>query len=311
MTLEHPRHIAHGEIITDPGCYSMPIGWYHAPCADGPSISNSGLKRLWDDSPAHYWANSYLNPNRLPDEDKPQFAIGRAAHRLLLEGRDGFENEFAIRPDQWTDWRSKDARMWREAALAEGKTVITLDDLAAIQGMAASLAAHPLIRAGILDGYVERSLVWRDKATGVWLKSRPDCIPNASADYADLKSTTSVKTDDLRRTIGAFSYHMQAGLTAMASREVLGRDLQSFSLVFTEKAPPFCVRVVTLKPADIELGMSQVRAAIDLFAECWESGQWPGPGGVQEDAEFIELPDWTRRQAEDRLALRQQMATAA
>jgi hypothetical protein len=70
-----------------------------------------------------------------------------------------------------------------------------------------------------------------------------------------------------------------------------------------EKAPPYCVRVVTLKPADVELGMQQAAVAAETFATCGQSGRWPGPGGEQQDAEFMDLPEWSRKAAADRLAI--------
>jgi hypothetical protein len=124
--------------------------------------------------------------------------------------------------------------------LAAGLTIITDNELEAITGMARSLGAHPLVKAGILDGAVERSLIWKDAETGAWLKSRPDVIPNDSGDYADLKTTVSVATDALRRTIAEYHYAMQGALVGMASREVLKREMQTFTLVFVEKTPPFC-----------------------------------------------------------------------
>jgi hypothetical protein len=302
LTLAQPVADPGGRIAT-PGVYDLGMARYHSDCCAGPSISNSGLKTLWDDSPAHYWATSYLNPRRVEEpEERPHFSLGRAAHHLLFLGRKGFEDEFAVRPDQWSDWRTKEAKLWREAAIADGKTVLTDNELEAITGMARSLAEHPLVKAGILDGYVERSLIWKDP-NGVWLKSRPDCIPNDSGDFADLKTTVSVKTDDLRRSLAAFNYPMQAALTGMASEAVLRRPLQSFSLVFVEKAPPHCVRVVTIKPDDIERGQRQVEAAVKLFAECWDSQHWPGPGGDQQDAEFMDVPDYARLSIDNRLSL--------
>ena len=301
MTLAQPLPDP-ADRIAAPGVYALTMARYHSDCCAGPSISNSGLKTLWDDSPAHYWATSYLNPRRIVEvEERPHFSLGRAAHHLLFLGRKGFDEEFATRPEQWSDWRTKEAKLWREAALADGKTVITDNELVAITGMARSLAEHPMVKAGILDGYVERSLVW--KHGGVWLKSRPDCIPNDSGDFADLKTTTSVKTDELRRSLANFNYPMQAALTGLASEAVLERPLQTFSLVFVEKAPPHCVRVVTIKPDDIDRGRRQVEAAVQLFAGCWDNQRWPGPGGEQQDAEYIDVPDWARTSIDNRLSL--------
>jgi hypothetical protein len=167
-----------------------------------------------------------------------------------------------------------------------------------------------MVQAGILNGLVEHSIVFKDKETGVWIKVRPDAIPTDSADFGDFKTTTSTDREALERTTAECGYIVQAALAAMASREVLGREMNSFSLIFAEKTPPYCVRVVALKPADIELGERIARRALRTFADCLDSGVWPGPGGIQSDAEYIEIPDWTRTRLENRLHLLAQGVTA-
>jgi hypothetical protein len=303
LTLPTPLRLADGQKIDRAGVWDLTMAQYHSDICAGPSISSSGLRTIWSQSPAHYFHTSPYNPYPSEQAERPHFSLGRAAHHLLFLGRKGFDDEFVTRPEQWSDWRTKEARLWREAALADGKTVITDAELEAITGMARSLAAHPLVQAGILDGYVERSLIWQDAQTGAWLKSRPDCIPGSGLDVADLKTTTSVATEELRRTLGAYAYHAQGALVGMAFREVLRREMQTFSLVFVEKAPPFCVRVVTVKPDDLERGEKQIRAAAAQFAECCASGHWPGPGGDQQDAEYIDIPEYSRKSIDDRLAI--------
>lgn len=295
-----------GQTITAPGCFvRMDMARYHGQPCDGPSVSSSGLRTIWSESPAHFYARSSLNPNRKPQKDSEAFAVGRLAHKLLLEGRDGLADEFAIRPDCWSDWRTKEARVWKDEQLLAGKTVITEDDLAVVTGMAESLARHPLVKAGILDGKVERSLIWKDAETGIWIKSRPDVIPNASNLVADLKSTTSVTDEALAKSIASFQYHLQAAVVRMALREVVGRDMEEFALVWVEKSDPFCVRVTTLTPVDIDRGERQARAALRKLAHCLETGTWPGPGGDRGDAQYLELPQWAAGQIDRALEYEQ------
>lgn len=268
----------------------VPMAVYHGQPTIGPSVSSSGLRTIWAESPAHFWCRSSLNPDRLPEEDNPAFNVGRLAHKLLLEGREGLADEFAVRPDCWSDWRTKEAKVWKEEQLAAGKTVITEDDLVAVIGMAESMARHPLIKAGILDGQVERSLFWKDAETGIWIKARPDVIPRASGMAADLKTTPSVSTEALERSLASFQYQMQAAVVRMALREVLGQTLDEFAFVWVEKAPPYCVRVTVLPGADVERGEMQVRAALRTMARCLETGEWPGPGGDRDS--YLSLPTW-------------------
>jgi hypothetical protein len=82
---------------------------------------------------------------------------------------------------------------------------------------------------------------------------------------------------------------MQGALVGMAFREVLKPRDADLQPGLRREKPPHCVRVVTIKPDDSSAA-KQVRAAIDAFADCWASGDWPGPGGVQQDAEYLDVP---------------------
>lgn len=275
------------------GIYSgIPIEVYHggADLCVGPSVSSSGLRTITAHSPAHYWCRSPLNPEGLHEEQADHFDLGKAFHHLTL-GEDHFSTLFTVRPDKWADWRTKDSRDWRESQRAAGRTVLTLDQIEIIRGGAKSLSRHSLVQAGILNGAVEHSLIWEDKETGVWLRARPDVIPNDSGDFCDLKTTTDVTYDELSRTIGAYGYHQQASLVGEGYKIITGRPMTSFSFCFVEKEPPYSVRIVTLKECDLDRGSRQNRNAIRLFADCLEKGEWPGPGDTQ-DAEFIEIPTW-------------------
>jgi hypothetical protein len=290
--------------ITAPGCYvGMPMEAYHGQPCDGPSVSSSGLRTIWAESPAHFWAKSSLNPDRKAQNDSPAFAVGRLAHKLLLEGREGLADEFAIRPDCWSDWRTKEAKVWRDEQVLAGRTVITEDDLVTVTGMAESLARHPLVKAGILDGKVERSLIWKDAETGIWIKSRPDVIPNASGVVADLKTTVSVTDDALAKALGSYGYHMQASVVGMGLEEVLGLQMEAFALVWVEKAEPFCVRVTQLTPEDLDRGQRQFRSALRSMARCLDKGVWPGPGGDREDASYLSLPAYAANRIDAELEL--------
>jgi hypothetical protein len=287
--------------ISKAGLYAgVPMEHYHGQLTTAPSVSSSGLRTIWAKSPRHYWWDSYLNPDRPVEVDRPHFAIGRAAHHLLLQGRKGFDAEFVVRPSQWSDWRTKEARAWRDEMLMLGKTIITLTELEHIKGMAQSLAAEPLVRAGILDGLVERSLVYPDPETGVWVKARPDAVPNDTGDYSDLKTTTDVSDESISRTITDFGYNQQGALVRSASLHTLQTVMRDFILVFVEKQPPYCVRVVPIPVEDLDRGESQNRIALHKFKAGVETGDWPGPGAEAAE-EYRGLQPYARIKIDKRL----------
>lgn len=308
-----------GELISRNGVYDLTMAQYHGQPADAPSISNSGLKDLWR-SPAHFWGKSRINPANwvcedvdgvltrkfLRESDRPHFSLGRAAHHLIFLGRKGFDREFVVRPEKWKDYRTDAAKDWRKLMIKAGLTIITVEELEQITGMAKSLAAHPLVKAGILDGAVERSLIFKSPETGLWLKSRPDNITLSDGDFSDLKTCVDVGADALQKTINSFGYHMQGGLVGMAAEVVLDVEMKSFTNVFVEKTHPFCVEAVTIEPEDIFRGRLQVEAMMRRFSTCLTNDNWPGPGGDQSDARMIGLRKYDRDRIDAQLELLKQ-----
>lgn len=295
-----------GRQITQPGAISgLPIERYHSDCADAPSISSTGLRRIRQRSPAHYWAKSYLNADREPESDKAHFNLGQAAHMLFL-GESGFADTFVLRPDEYPDRKTGEMKPWHSGATyckdwsagaeASGKRVLTSEQLRQIRGMSRALAECPLVaQHGILNGLIETSLIWKDAETGVWLKARPDVIPVDGALIADLKTTQDAHPSALPKTIASYGYHIQLALAGLGLRETLGLklpDTGGYAFVFIETAAPHAVSVVEVDGEAIWWARRELRAAIRTFADCLEKGRWPAYG---DDVRVIGLPDFYRK----------------
>ena len=298
-----------GQPITKPGLYSgIPLDDYHAQhvCA-GPSFSSTNLRRVLEangGSPAHMFAEWGGNPARIEAEETDAMILGRAVHHWLL-GEARFSKTFAIQPDEMADPKTGELKAWHgsrnackewlNAAAELGLYVLSGKDVELMQGMARALERDPLVEQGILRGVIERSFIWRDKETGLWLKARPDVIPTESGDFADLKTARSIQYGDLMRTVSERAYHQQAALVSEGASICAGIETSSFTFVFVEKKPPFCVRNVHLKPDDLKLGARQNRVALRLIASCLASGRWPGPG--EGHIVNLNLGDWYRKRA--------------
>jgi len=292
-----------GKPISTKGAFTgIPMLAYHGQLTVGPSISSSGLRTIFTQSPAHYFDTSYLNPERADEDDKEAFILGRAAHHLLL-GEDDFSTLFVMRPDELdgAPWHGnrKVCKTWLHDQALAGRTVLTPAQIESIRGMARALAKHDLIQQGILNGQIETSLVWKDKETGIWLKSRPDAIPSDSGDVADLKTSVNYGFD-LDNSAAKLRYDIQAALTKWGLRECLGIEMQSFSLVFALKKRPYCVDVLTFHNEDIEQAEKDLRVALRVFARCVETNNWFGPSGSQNDARYLAFSQRVRESAEHR-----------
>lgn len=300
-----------GKVITKPGIYKdVPLDLYHSKeLFDGvPAISSSGLRQIWNYSPAHYWANSPYNPDRAEEDadEKRSYVLGRALHHLV-GAQKGFKELFVVRPDKLPDigervpkpWQGNRTacKEWIKAQKETGRAILTPEDIVKLEGMALSLGRHPLVTS--LSGQIEHSYFWRDKETGIWLKWRPDSTPTDSADFVDLKGTTDVRFYKLMRTVSDFGYHQQGALGRWACEELLGRKMNSFSLFFVEWKNPWSTSLVQLKDADLDLGMRMNRAALRIFWECWKAKDWPGP--AEADVGYVEIPDKMRDDTKARL----------
>lgn len=79
----------------EPGIYfGLTEDEYHA----DPSFSSSGIKDITV-SPLDYWVKSWMNPNKV-DKEGPALRLGKAYHKLILEGREAFEATYAVKPDK-------------------------------------------------------------------------------------------------------------------------------------------------------------------------------------------------------------------
>lgn len=270
------RKVRHGEIITEPGVYDIGMAWYHDACTDGPCMSSSGLRTLYKKTPLHYWDVSPFNRDRAPDPDIESEAlrIGRAAHTLLLEPH-LFRQQFVTRPVQWDSWRTAAAKQWRAEQTMEGLTVMEGAEMQRVSGMAESLRRHPLYNQGLLDGDLELSLIWKDPRTGLWLKSRPDAIPEGSDILADLKCLRAADTDSLSKAIYDAGYDMQLAMASIGMRTLLGRSVTDFVLVVVENDRPHAVRIAPIPHDEIERAVLMLRAAINLAAKCFRENEWP------------------------------------
>lgn len=273
-------------LIDKPGIYDLTIDEYVAdPCAM-PSISSHGLRMILNECPAKYWWNSPLNP-QMPDVDKDAWRIGRAAHVLLLEP-ELFRAQIHVM-DEGVNFTTKAARAERDEAIEAGKTVIKHEQYEIIEAMRDALAAHPFAGAAFRNGKPEQSLVWQDNETGVWLRCRPDFLPNAIRHIPDYKTAASSKPEDFRKQAWNLGYHMQAALYLDGIEAVTGAEAKSFFFVVQEKQPPYVVTCIALDPISIEWGRVMNRKAIHIFADCLKSGRWPG---YADEVVEVELPHW-------------------
>lgn len=266
--------------ITTPGRYRLSMEQYHGDSCVGPSVSASVLHRMLSECPAKVWETSPLNPHRVPEESKPDFDIGRACHALVL-GEPEFNRYFIISP--YDEFRTKEARAWRDE---QTRTVVKAELFETILAMAEAQRRSPQVARAFIDGSPEESLIWLDAETGIWLKSRPDWLPQdpTKRPLVDYKTCRSIEPRKMGVDAFAYGYHIQAALQADGVRAVLGAEPAGVAHVCQEKAAPYLAELRMFDDEQIAYGRREYRRALRLFAECWERhlagkptrAAWPG-----------------------------------
>lgn len=271
-------------VVTEPGVYSIPEDVYHADCVPGGSLSSSGAKLLLPPScPALFrWEQDHPRP-ATKDLD-----LGSAAHKLVL----GSGPEIVV--VEANDWRTKAAQEARDEAHATGAIPLLPAQHAQVSEMAAALREHPLASA-LFDperGKPEQSLFWRDSATGVMRRGRLDWMPEERVGrptiFVDFKSSRSAAPSSLGRHVADYGYHTQAAwyLDGIIALGLAARPV--FWFVWQEKKAPYLVSVSELDAKALQIGREKNRQAIEIYARCMKTGEWPG----YESPVVTSLPPW-------------------
>jgi exodeoxyribonuclease VIII len=275
---------------------------YHA----GPGISKTGLD-LIERSPLHYYAE-YLDPARPPkaNDETPARLVGHLAHCAILEPAE-FDKRYAVLPAdaprrptsaQWNAKNpSSDSLMamswWREwLAKNEGRTVITHDQRETAMRQAESVRRLPDIREALGRGRPEVSAYWRDPATGVLCRCRPDWRHDAgdkNVILVDVKTYSNAAPAEFARQIARMRYHVQAAYYTDGYALASGRDVLGFIFLAVETEYPYAASAVMLDDASLEQGRADYRRNVDAYARCLAANEWPGyPAGIQP----VSLPSW-------------------
>ncbi len=284
---------AEGGLMRDPGLYAdVPMSEYHT----WPGASQSRLKTLRDKSPLHL---RYEMDH--PSESTPTQALGEAVHVAVLQP-DLFALDYVRAPEG--DRRTKAVKSaWADLASdCPDSTILKPDDYDLCAVLRDTIAAHPKA-SRLLEGDAERSAVW-DDATGVRCRGRFDLISDRAPVIVDLKTTRDASPDAFGRAIYTYGYYIQ-GAHYRRGGQALGLEIEHFVIIAIEKVPPYALAVYDITGDALRAGEEELDVLLARYAECEQSGVWPGYGGVTGNVAPISLPPWAWRQIDERTGNRE------
>ncbi|MDV8066413.1 PD-(D/E)XK nuclease-like domain-containing protein [Rhodococcus sp. IEGM 1366] len=293
--------IVDAEIVDEPllapdeeGVYEgIPDHVYHG---DTNSLSSSGARKILSTNPAKF-RYGQLN-NRKPTK---AFDLGHAAHTLVLgEGPELREIPEKVLASNGAV-STKEAKTFIAEARAAGAVPLKPDEYKQVHEMADQLRAHPLASLLFTSGAAELSLYHRDRETGVMIRTRPDWLPDRKSGrllITDYKTAVDAGPKAFRKSMFDYGYFQQHPWYVDAVAELGIDDDPAFLFVVQEKTAPYQVVIHEIDAEDVELGRQLNRQAIDLFAQCQQSGHWPGPPAQVHRAS---LSGWARNEIEETL----------
>ena len=194
--------------------------------------------------------------------------IGTAAHTAALEP-EKFAAEVATMPPYV---KRRSGKMWQAfEAEHRGKVILQRSELQAVMAMVSSLraAAGTWLDA---DGFVEKSLYWKDPVTGLNLRARPDkviCLGDMVL-IVDLKTTHINTAREFSFSYRKYNYGIQDIHYREAVKDWFGRD-PLFRFLVVQSGGDYCARKFQSTEKQLQLSRDIRRRALDRLADLYET----------------------------------------
>ena len=206
------------------------------------------------------------------EEDRPAYLIGQAAHALILEGREAYEDRYAfggpINPKTGERFGSR-TKAFEEWAAAQGKPVLTHEQMALIENVNATVFAHEHAAALLSDGIPEG--VVRADYCGVACQARFDWL-SPQRGIVDLKTCDNL--DWLQADARSYGYVHQLAFYRSVLTCVSGTVVPVY-LIAVEKREPYRCGVWRMGEDVLGIGQKENEDAIERLKGCHERDHWP------------------------------------
>lgn len=206
------------------------------------------------------------------------------------------ETELAL--SEFENFRTKAAQEWRDARLAEGKIIVTAEQLAEGRHAAAMLTQTCKRSAEIFEKSKAQVIV-AGRIRGANIKGLVDLAPEGEDFLADLKTTSKFSLDGFARQTADFGYHVQAGLYLNLWNAMFPNDQRSrFKIIWQDSEAPHEVAVTELHADEIQRGYEYALHLIRKVTDAAKANHWPMDFDEREP--LIMRPTWAAMQEEER-----------
>ena len=246
-----------------------PADEYHARSRSGEFMS-SHLLATFCKSPVLYYKKV---SGQIEEKDSPALAFGRAAHCLILEGKEAFDRDYIVSNGPINPHTGKpfgsEAKAFKEWLAEQNRELVSTEDYGYMLNLRTQVLKNPaaleLLSAGSPEGVV------RTEYCGVPCQIRMDWFSRTDG-LVDLKTCDSLKwfEADCRR----FGYIFQMAFYQAVIREVTGLSVP-VKIIAVEKNEPFATGVWSISNEVLATAERINAAALERYRECLNTGIWP------------------------------------
>ena len=249
-------------------------------------LSSTIARQLVMRTPAH--AKAMLDGQLTFDSDA--MTVGTAVHQMLLR-----DDRLAVLP--FDSYRTKEAQAERDVARANGRVPILRDKFDEAREIAQHVNGQ-ILEAGVkpipfTEGTAEHVIRW-DANENVGCRSLVDWLRDDRLFIDDLKTTGDASPEKFRRAVFNLGYDIQAAFYTRAVECAYGVT-PTFRFVVVETTPPYPVVIYQLSARAMASANVKVDAAIQLWHECQQSGEWPA---YTRELVEVDIPGWASDEAD-------------
>lgn len=247
-----------------------------------PGFSATRAKTVIARSPAHAKALVERDPTMELDR-------GAVIHRLSL----GKGKEFRVAPDHITEWRTKEAKAFRDDARAAGLIPVKAHEFAEWEAAAKKLVEQLAARRIVLDGLSEVVIEWYEETPHgpLLCKAMFDHLWIDRGVILDLKITENAAPSAVERTAENLGYAIQSAAytRALAALHPGMAGRSRFLFGFVEPDEPWALNLCSPDGVFRELGEQRWLRACATWAKCKAENVWPAYG---DDINQLTAPTW-------------------
>lgn len=225
-------------------------------------VSNSKIQTILE-SPAKF-REQYTRGIR--PKESAAMELGKRIHWAVLQP-DVYEKMMFI-VDYGSATGPDKAKITKQANIDRGeRELISKEDHEEIMAIKDSVYENEYAALLLHNSFKERFGYAQDPETELWMHSRPDVntIYKDKNWILDLKTTSSIQTDEFKKNIFTMGYFTQIAFYLMVNEIITGRKDGGGGIIAVETSPPYECRIFPLDEVFEKMGRIKVNKGLNLI----------------------------------------------